>query len=291
MLQRLLPEDIHFSIQFDEKLGLVKADPGQIEQVIMNLAVNARDAMPKGGRITIETENEYLDEYYAQQHLDVSEGHYVRFSISDTGEGMDEKTITRIFEPFFTTKEIGKGTGLGLATVHGIVKQLGGDVWVYSEPGRGTIFKVYLPRVDPLKESEISSPSVDVSIVGVPSATETILLVDDNEALRSAVSSVLQLKGYTVILASNGKEAIEKASQYVPPIHLLVTDMVMPQMGGRELAIALRDLRPEMKVLYMSGYAEAIRLKESPVDSSFLSKPASMVSLLAKVRELLSNAL
>ncbi|MBI1728374.1 MAG: PAS domain S-box protein [Candidatus Rokubacteria bacterium] len=247
MLQRLIGEDIELVFRPGAELGRVKADPGQIEQVIMNLAVNARDAMPDGGRITIETGNVELGDEYARQHVGVQPGPYVLLAVSDTGTGMDSATQARIFEPFFTTKAPGKGTGLGLSTVYGIVKQSGGNIWVYSEPGRGTTFKVYLPRV------ENTAEPVQVIRPAPGRGTESILLVEDEEAVRALAREVLEGYGYTVFEARDVADAMLIAERHTGPIHLLVTDVVMPQMSGRALAERLASLRQEMKVGFMEG--------------------------------------
>ena len=284
MLRRLIGENIQLRTSLENNLGSVKADPGQVDQVLLNLAVNARDAMPDGGKLFIETHNVHLDEDYVKLHVYVTPGNYVLLSVSDTGIGMDEEILSRIFEPFFTTKEEGKGTGLGLSTVFGIIKQSDGYVSVYSQPGKGTTFKIYLPRIDQPAERtppKVSSPSLGHG--------ETILLVDDNESIRVAFGSILRLKGYNVIQAENGHKALEAAEKYQQKIHLLVTDMVMPEMSGKELAVRLREKRPDIKALYMSGYTEeAIRAQGQLEDhGAFISKPASIQSLLEKIRELL----
>jgi CheY-like chemotaxis protein len=268
-------------------LGKVKADPGQIEQVLMNLAVNARDAMPTGGHLTIETHNVDLDNAYVQQHRDVRHGAYVQLAVTDSGCGMDETTQARIFEPFFTTKEVGKGTGLGLATVYGIVKQSGGHIEVYSEVGRGTTFKIYLPRI---REALPSGPSSTASFV-VPRGTETILLVDDEEALRRLGKMALESSGYTVLEARNGEEALQICQQHPTNIHLLLTDVVMPKMSGRQLADLTRALRPKLKVLYLSGYTDDAIIRHGVLESGmpFLQKPFTPSVLNRKVREVLDG--
>src|SRR5213593_2881682 len=232
MLQRLIGENIELVIELKPGLGQVKADPGQIEQVIMNLAINASDAMPQGGKLLLETDNAELDETYARRHLPMQPGSYVRLAVTDTGCGMDAATQSRIFEPFFTTKEQGKGTGLGLSTVYGIVKQSGGYIWVYSEPGQGTTFKIYLPRID--------KPTTPLPSINTPEelrkGTETILLVENAEPLRTLAKEFLKGGGYAVLEAENGKDALQIASSFGGAIHLLLTDVVMPQMSGRELA-------------------------------------------------------
>ena len=250
MLQRLIGADIELITNCQPNLALVKVDRGQIEQVIMNLAVNARDAMPNGGKLKIETANVDLDEFYGRQHAPLVPGSYVMLVVADTGIGIDAETQTHIFEPFFTTKEQGKGTGLGLATVYGIVKQSNGYVWVYSEVGQGTTFKIYLPQVQGDVEKKQSSIGLGKHLKG----TETILLVEDEEPLRKMTCELLVDSGYTVLEASDGLEALEIAQQHKGSIHLLLTDVVMPRMSGPALAKPAADLHPELKVLYMSGY-------------------------------------
>jgi two-component system, cell cycle sensor histidine kinase and response regulator CckA len=263
------------------------ADPGQIEQVIMNLAVNARDAMRTGGTLTIETRNMYLDRDYVGQHLDMEPGSYVRLTVADTGEGMSEETQRHVFEPFFTTKEIGKGTGLGLSTVYGIVKQSGGDVMVYSELDHGTAFKVYLPAVDrrafrrPLKGDLIEKHS----------GTETILLVEDDETVRKLVREVLSASGYHILEAVNGLDALSLSERYVGTIHLLLTDVIMPKMGGNELKDQIGKTRPDTKMLLMSGYPDE-SIAHSGIyyaDIAFIEKPFHPNILVKKVREVLES--
>lgn len=286
MLRRLIGENIQLHISLEKNLGSVKVDPGQVDQVILNLAVNARDAMPQGGKLFIETQNVDLDNDYVRYHTYVAPGKYIQLSVTDTGIGMDEKIVSRIFEPFFTTKEEGKGTGLGLSTVFGIIKQSDGYVSVYSQPGKGTTFKIYLPRIN---EAAVEHPVTKLPSLPGTGNGETILLVDDNESIRVAFGSILKLKGYNVILAENGRKALEAAEELKEKIDLLITDMVMPEMSGKELAVRLREKRPDIKALYMSGYAEeAIRGQGQMEDrAAFISKPASIHSLLDKIRELL----
>jgi PAS domain S-box-containing protein len=286
MLRRLIGEDIELTRIEGHPLGRVKADPGQIDQVIMNLAVNARDAMPRGGKLTIETANVNIEESYALGHFPMTPGPYVMIAVSDTGHGMDAETQGRIFEPFFTTKEKGKGTGLGLATVYGIVKQSGGFIWVESELDKGTTFKVFLPPVE-------AAPAVqpDHKFPTKMRGSETVLLVEDEEYVRSLVRRSLQSKGYTVLEARNGQDALRIAQQHRGSIHLLITDVVMPGMSGRELAESLTPLRPEMKTLYMSGYADDAILHHGVLDfgTALLQKPFTSEALASKVRQVLEQ--
>ncbi|HWP42714.1 MAG TPA: response regulator [Blastocatellia bacterium] len=285
MVRRMIGEDIDLVLDLEPALGQVKADPGQIAQVIMNLAVNSRDAMPGGGKLIIETRNVRLEEEYVSRHLDVAPGDYVMLALSDSGVGMDEETLSHIFEPFFTTKEAGKGTGLGLSTVYGIVKQTGGHIWIYSEPGRGTTVKVYLPRVDEM--AEVSSARAPFS--AMPRGTETVLLVEDDRTLLTLACQVLEMSGYTVLNAASGEEAIELSKQHKGPIHLLLTDVVMPRMSGRELVEKLTSARPHTKVLYMSGYTDDSIVHHGVLeaDMAYLQKPFTPDSLARKVREVL----
>jgi signal transduction histidine kinase len=284
MLRRLLGEDIGLALAPAEDLGRVRADPGQIEQVIMNLVVNARDAMPGGGTLTVATRNVELDEAYAEQHPSVVPGPHVMVSISDTGVGMDKATQARIFEPFFTTKDPGKGTGLGLSTVYGIVKQSGGSIWVYSELGKGTSFNVYLPRVDGAIDGE--RPARTATARG---GTETILIVEGEEALRHLAERALESAGYRVLMTANGGEALLLLERFDGPVHLMLTDVVMPGMSGRDLAERLRETRPEMKVLYSSGYTDDAILQHGVLDdvTRFIGKPYAVADLKRKVREVL----
>jgi nitrogen-specific signal transduction histidine kinase/ActR/RegA family two-component response regulator len=286
MLRRLIGEDIELISVLEEHLGLVKADPGQVEQIIMNLAVNARDAMPRGGKLTLETANVYLDHEYAQSHPAVAPGPYVMLAVSDTGLGMDAQTQSRIFEPFFTTKELGRGTGLGLATVYGIVKQSGGYIWVYSEMGQGTTFKVYFPQVT-AELGLIKKP--EPIRHDAPQGQETILVVEDDELLRTIISRALSRFGYQVLAAAHGAEALETVEHSAAAIHLLITDVVMPHLNGPELAARLTALYPEMKVLYMSGYTDNAIVHHGVLDHAlwFLQKPFPITTLLQKVREVL----
>ncbi len=287
LLRRLLGEDIDLVIVLTPDLGRVKVDPGQIEQVITNLAVNARDAMPQGGKLTIETQNVEVDEDYARQHeIAVTPGSYVLLAVSDAGVGMDNATRSRVFEPFFTTKGPGKGTGLGLSTVFGIVKQSRGFIWVYSEVGHGTSFKILLPRVTEAADLDRPAPTVVSS-----SGTETILLVEDNAALRKLATRVLEPAGYTVLGAAEGTEALRLLEGHEEPVHLLLSDVVMPGMDGRKLAEQLAQTRPRMKVLFMSGYTGDTIVRHGVLDAQvpFLNKPFTAAALLRKVREVLDS--
>jgi PAS domain S-box-containing protein len=285
MLQRLIGEDMDIVTLLKPSLGQIKADPGQLEQVLLNLVVNARDAMPRGGKITIETGHAYLDEAYAREHAGVRTGHYIVLTVSDTGTGMDAETQKRIFDPFFTTKEVGRGTGLGLATVYGIVKQSEGSIWVYSEVGTGTTFRVYLPRVDEVAEGEELSGDARA----VPGGSETILLVEDEDLVRNLATEVLEEFGYAVITASNGAEGLRVSKEFEGRIDLLISDVVMPQMSGRELAQHMSVLRPETKVLFMSGYTDDAIVRHGILeeDMAFIQKPFLPDALARKARELL----
>ncbi len=285
MLGRLIGEDITLTTVLQPGLWSITADPGQIEQVIMNLVVNARDAMPTGGKLTIETGNIHLDDGYAETHLEASTGPCVMLAVTDTGHGMDKSTQARLFEPFFTTKEPGKGTGLGLATVYGIVKQSGGHIMVYSEPGLGTTFKIYLPAHQTGSTTLAAPQPQPVSRGGY----ETILLVEDDELVRSLIQRALQDEGYTILEACSGDEALSLAGQHPGGIELLMTDVVMPQMSGRELAEQLKALRPQLKVLFMSGYTDdtVVRHGVLTAEIEFLPKPFSSSKLVSKVREVL----
>jgi PAS domain S-box-containing protein len=285
LLKRLLSENVSLVTAPAPHLGAVKADPGQLEQVIVNLAVNARDAMPEGGKLTIETANADMDEAYVRDHPLARPGPYVMLGVSDTGIGMDEQTQRRIFEPFFTTKELGKGTGLGLATVYGIVKQSGGFIWVYSEPGHGTTFKIYLPRVDEPVEGGRAPVAPTKSLRG----TETVLLVEDAAAVRVVTRQVLDRLGYTVLEAPNGEAALQLASRHRGPIQLLLTDVVMPGVGGRQLAEQLTALRPELRVLYASGYTDDAVVRHGVLKPgiAYLQKPFTPEIVARKVREVL----
>lgn len=287
MITRVIGEDFELVISLDPELGCIKADPGQMEQVIMNLAVNARDAMPGGGKLIIETADIFLDDAYARLHLRVQPGPHVMLAVSDTGCGMDAETRSRIFEPFFTTKGQGKGTGLGLSTVYGIVKQSGGDIWVYSEPGRGTTFKLYLPRV----EQAAAQPYQEVRQVR-SAGTETVLLVEDELQVRNLAALVLRERGYEVVEASSGEEALRIAKEYGGRIHLLLTDVVMPQMSGKELSEQIKRTRPDIKVLFASGYTNDAVLHHGvfEADMEFMQKPFTPNALANKVRQVLNTS-
>ena len=284
MLNRVIGEDIELRTSLDRCLGSVKADRGQIEHVIMNLVVNARDAMPNGGRLTIETANVIVDEAFARQHRPQQPGSYARLSVRDTGIGMDAETQARIFEPFFTTKEVGKGTGLGLSTVYGAIRQSGGHVWVHSGLGQGTNFEVYLPIVQEPVLNEKPSASADTPSGG----TETILLVEDEEGLRELTRDLLVGSGYVVLEAESPEKAIETASHYAGPIHLLLTDVIMPRMNGPKLAQKLARIRPEMKVAYMSGYTGFRQSQLPDPQAILLPKPFKREALLRKLRDALA---
>jgi len=287
MLKRLIGEDIELVIVPGSDIGCIRADPGQLEQVIMNLVVNARDAMPGGGKLTIETLNVYLDEAYLKTHAGVKPGNYVMLAVSDTGIGMNKEVLSHMFEPFFTTKEVGKGTGLGLSTVYGIVKQSGGNIWVYSEPGKGSTFKIYLPVVEEMvgtvREEEAQAKDIH--------GNETVLVIEDDDQVREIARGSLSSYGYNVILAGKSEEALSISSGYNGFIHIAVIDVVMPGMNGQELAEKLRLQRPQMKVLYMSGYTDNTIVHYGVLERGvpFIQKPFSPEKLVEKVREVLDS--
>jgi C4-dicarboxylate-specific signal transduction histidine kinase len=286
MLPRLIGEDIDLVMMLDPKLHRVKADPVQIEQILMNLAVNARDAMPRGGKLTIETGNSELDDAFCQQHAGFRPGTFAVLSVADNGEGMDAKVQARIFEPFFTTKGQGRGTGLGLATVYGIVKQSEGYILVESEPGRGTTFRIFLPAV--MQEEAQTKRAAQQPAASTPRGSETILLAEDEEPVRMMVQEFLESHGYVVLHAADGLEAWGICEQYPERIHLLITDVVMPRMGGRELAERVTRLHPKLPVLYMSGYTDDAIVRHGE-GHQFLTKPFTLQSLAQKVREALEG--
>jgi two-component system, cell cycle sensor histidine kinase and response regulator CckA len=288
MIPRLLGEDIEVRIVHGERLKHVKADPSQFEQVIMNLAVNARDAMPDGGKLTIETSNVYFDEVDAR-HNNLPPGDYVLLAVSDTGEGMSDETRAHIFEPFFTTKDAGKGTGLGLATVYGIVSQSQGYIWVYSELGNGTTFKIYLPATAATAATTpLTAHRHQLTVCG----TETVLLVEDQAELRELFTQVLRDKGYKVLSANGGRDALQQMAKQNSPVHLLLTDVIMPEMRGNKVAEALADRYPDMKVVYMSGYTDSALIHSGslPEDMVFLQKPFTPDAMLRLIREVLDDA-
>jgi len=285
LLRRIVEENIRLEMALSRELGEVKIDRSQLSQVILNLVANARDAMGIGGRLTIETSNAYLGEAYARDHIDVEPGAYVQLSVTDSGQGMDRETVSRIFEPFFTTKEKGAGSGLGLATVYGIVRQSGGHIWVYSEPGRGTTFKIYLPRISGTGGEDSVVQRAEESSNG----TETILLVEDSKLLAKVTKDFLLSAGYRVLLASEAAEALKVAEEFPGRIHLLLTDVVMPHMNGRELSELLLRQRPELKVLYMSGHTAGVISRHALLedDVAFIEKPFTHDALGRKIRQLL----
>ena len=289
-LRRTIPENVEILTDFDPELGSVRADPGQIEQVLLNLAINARDAMPTGGKLTIETSNVELDGTYGapeDSRSVVTPGPYVMMAVTDTGKGMDEGVMSQLFEPFFTTKEKREGTGLGLATTYGIVRQSGGHIWAYSEPGKGATFKVYLPRI----EEAIAAPGPDDSTVASTGGSEWLLVVEDNEMVRGLAVRALEDYGYRVLSAEHPEEALKVCADHEGRIDLLVTDVVMPGHSGVELAARIEEMRPDIKTLYISGYAYTglLRAGQTEADIEFLSKPFSAAALARKVREVLDK--
>lgn len=286
LLRRLIGDEIELATRLEPGLGAVRADLGQIEQVITNLVVNARDAMPQGGKLTIETSNVELDADYVFQHAEVQPGLYVRIAVSDTGCGMTPEVLRQVFEPFFTTKPLGAGAGLGLSTVHGIVKQSGGHVWAYSEPGRGAAFKVYLPRTDVPAEAE--KPDLDPAPAG---SAETILLVEDEAMVRTLARHVLESHGYVVLEARDGAEALRLGAEHPDALDLVLTDVSMPGMSGRALAEQLRATRPDLRVLFMSGYTDDAIAHHGVLEAGvpFVQKPFTARSLAEKVREALDR--
>ena len=286
ILERVLSEDIDLIMDLDSSLGRVLADQGQLERVILNMAVNARDAMPDGGQLVLETSNVEVDDTYLRQHVDLRPGSYVALAVTDAGIGMAPDILARIFEPFFTTKDVGRGTGLGLATAYGIVKQSGGHITVYSEPGHGTTFRVYLPRAD---RSVATTVAVETS---TPSGTETVLIVEDDLNLRTLAHEILLQQGYLVLEAEDARDAIRMADQYEGRIHLVITDVIMPKMNGRTLVRAIQEHRPDAKVLYMSGYTGDAIVHHGVLEpgTPFLEKPFTPGTLARKIRQVLDQA-
>lgn len=286
MLRRLIGEDIDLTLVRAPDLGRVRADLGQLDQILMNLAINARDAMPDGGKLVIQTANAELDATNLNRHAYAKPGRYVMFSVSDTGCGMDKETQAHIFEPFFTTKGPGQGTGLGLSTVYGIVKQSEGYIWVYSEPGKGTTFKIYFPRIE-----AAADPIESVAKSAIPLGYETILLAEDDESMRGLTRACLESGGYSVIDVANGDAALQTASRYQGTIHLILTDVIMPGISGPQLAEALSKIRPETKVLYISGYTADLIARHGVLEAQIelLEKPFTREALLRKVRQVLDS--
>jgi signal transduction histidine kinase/CheY-like chemotaxis protein len=285
MLRKMIGEDVVLEAGLPSDLGHVKVDPGQMEQVVMNLVVNARDAMPRGGRLTIATADVDLDATFCSRHAPTAPGRYVRLQVKDEGCGMDKETLARVFEPFFTTKEKGKGTGLGLATVYGIVKQSGGYIWIESKAGRGSTFSVYLPRVDEL----IDAPAPKAGTRRVARGSETVMVVEDEPMVRDLLRETLEMSGYAVLVAEGGAGALEACERHSGPLHLLITDVVLPMMSGHEVAERVRRLRPEIKVLYMSGYSDPAVASRGLLQAGadFLQKPFTPTELELKIREVL----
>jgi CheY-like chemotaxis protein len=284
----VIGEDIRFTTRLGPEIDRIEADRGQLEQVIVNLVVNARDAMPRGGQLTIETRNVLLDEAHVRRHPDVSPGRHVMVAVSDTGQGMDAATQARIFEPFFTTKEVGRGTGLGLATVYGIVRQSGGHIWVYSEPGKGTTFRLYFPVVREARDAETVPSLGDRG--GEHDGQETVLVAEDEASLRSLIETVLRRRGYTVVSAPNAAAALDVVNRQ--PIDLLVTDVVMPGKSGVELAAAIRTLIPRLRTVFISGYTAGAIEHHGSIDDGdiFVQKPFTPDSLAQAVRTALDRA-
>jgi CheY-like chemotaxis protein len=287
LLRHVIGEDIDFATRLDPALSAVRADATHLDQLLMNLVINARDAMPEGGKLTIETANVVLDEAYAQSHTGIVPGRYVQVAVSDTGYGMSEDIQRKIFDPFFTTKEIGKGTGLGLSIVYGIVKQNGGDIWVYSQEGKGTTFKIYLPAVTDQRSTKPVAPSR----VPVRARSEVVLLVEDDANVRKLVEGVLREHGFQVVASENVAEAISFCRERPGPIDLLLTDVVMPDMSGPELAEELAKIRPGLKVVYMSGYADNAVVRHGVLKpgAAFIEKPFVAETLTEKLREVLAG--
>jgi len=286
LLKRIIRESIHFEMTLGQEVGRIKIDRSQLAQVVLNLVANARDAIAAGGRLKIETCNVELDDSYGHEHAEVSPGPYVQMSVSDSGSGMDRETVSRLFEPFFTTKEKDRGSGMGLATVYGIVRQSGGHIWVYSEPGSGTTFKICFPRVAAMSDV---APRAASEAAEPPTPSETILLVEDSKLLARVTRDFLESAGYTVLAASNPEEAMQIAANFLRTIHLLLTDVVMQDMTGPELAEQLVAKRPEMKVVYMPGYTNGILWDHAfqASDVAFIEKPFSQQALSKKVRQTL----
>jgi len=288
MLRRLIGEHIELHIVAAPDLAKVHTDLGQLEQVILNLAVNSRDAMLGGGTLILETQNVDLHEPYVGPHTTLQPGRYVMLAVTDSGTGMDVHTLSQLFEPFFTTKAPGQGTGLGLSTVYGIVKQSAGEIVVYSEPGQGTCVKIYFPAVTQAATDDVAENVPE----GTSAGSETILLIEDEEALRKLVRRTLEKHGYQLLVAASGREAIELARNYAGPIQLVISDVVMPQMGGREVAVQLRAVRPGIQVLFISGYTETAMMHGGNLNDGeiFLQKPFTPLTLARRVREMLDKA-
>ena len=288
MLRRLIPAHIDLVVSLQGEIGAIKIDPTQLEQIVINLVVNAADAMPRGGKLTVETSNVHLDEHYRRRHLPVTPGDHVMLAVSDTGVGMDDVTSRRVFEPFFTTKELGKGTGLGLATVYGIVKQSGGDIWVYSEPGHGSAFKIYLPAVTAQLSSTVKTTTAPETALR---GSETILLVEDDEAVRRLARLILERAGYRIVEAKNPRDAVLAADQFGERIDLLLSDLIMPESEGPPLLDRLVPARPDLRVLYISGYADEAVVRHGVIveGTPFLQKPFTPLALCGKVREVLDD--